>query len=643
MKGFNKYILLDNPCYLDYFYHHLKDKYIPITMNDYIKVALEAKEIQCIGIFDYLSLKELEESSRIAFVAADKLITELDKENRQNYKEIFGTDEIKLVSSTMNYLFKRFTIGTTRLLRGLEAIIKNRKVEEIAFMHDGKPYIMCGTKKERGFFYPDDITWNILMNWKCEQKPNLVFIKISKRSNRQIIKIKDPKIRYQNRVRKLKVVLSPFKEKLSKAKKKKQLYAPDKKTLLFLSPLYDLGAALESEKLLKLYNIITWHPDDNSEPSDLNDLSGNVSYFGYQLNFEAKEFNEDLFFDNFNYKKTVIPLIRQYYERKSHDMFKYWNQAHELHHKHKIDMVFWNNSPHRYPAGIVKEFFRLNHIPICGMQHGGMNGSNNLAESIFETDLYHCDYYFSYGFQVDDLDTNTISGEKTHPHIIPIGSSVIKQFSKDYEKSLSRKDKKKVDILFPIALARGEFFFENEVTHTRLFSIQKKIINVMAQHSNKTIILKFPVGSYFRHPLGLYIALTYPGKFIIIDHVSFTESLKNLEADTIVLEELSTPLNEALATNSNIIAYNDPNWYGLTKRAYNLLKKRVIVCNDEELFTQKIQDCLEGRIEKKDIQNKEYFKKYCFFDDPTTKMEKAIIFIVESRAHLKQRVEVHGN
>ena len=473
------------------------------------------------------------------------------------------------------------------------------------------------------------------MNWRCEQKPHLTFITAPRRKFKEfMIEKRDLRVWYLDKVRKLRASLFPYKQRLLKLKREKQVYASDKKRLLFLAPLYDLDSVVDSARLRKLYNIIVWSADDISMPLNVNDSSGAASYPGCRLKFEARDFNENLFFDNLNYKKMVIPMIRQFYERKLPDIFRYWKQAEALHKNYKIDMLLWGNSPHRYPSGIVKEFFRLNRIPVCGMQYGGMSGSCNLAENIFETNLNFCDYYLSYGFQNNDIEDIPGGMTRSKPCIISVGSTAINRFFIVYKKPLNGKSKKRVDILFPASVIQNDLFYANEIINYRLFAIQKRIIDLMEKYKKK-IIIKFPVGSYANNPLGIYIRRTYPGKFIIIDHMSLTETLIKYKVDTVVLEERSTPLNEVVVTGSNIILYDNPDWYGLTNQAYQMLSKRAVVCNDEESFLKKLKQCLDGNIEKKDTDNREFIKRYCTYKgEPVSNIENAIISLIDDKKKL---------
>ena len=332
----------------------------------------------------------------------------------------------------------------------------------------------------------------------------------------------------------------------------------------------------------------------------------------FRFSFKAKGFDGREFLAGIEFKKFMIPLIERFYDDKILDIFEYWKQVEVLHQAYNIDMLFWANPPHRYPAGITKEYFRVHKVPICGMQHGGFYGSSNLGRTI-KIDFNNCDYYFSYGFSKEDLEDDTQFLGKTQ--IIPVGSTVIKECFDKLKISSKDKTKEKVDILFPVALANDHIFFESELTNPKLFHLQKEIVDILAVFNGKKIILKFPVGKYMLHPLRPFIEDKYPGRFIIIDNVSFTESLNRYNPLVVLLEESSTPLNEAVVSGANIIVYNSAQWHALTNSASGLLRRRAVICNDVGSVAENLNDYMSKRMPQQftDISNKEFIEKYCIY------------------------------
>lgn len=627
-----KYILLDNVDFITYYLRYLKSKYIPIALNLRVKALLESRGIEHIDLFDNLSFGEVKGLTRQSFAFASGLLKEVDKNNRQNYFKLFGISEINLTATTIKYLFTRFVIGTAWFLKSLERILEKYRVEELAYLHNGVPLNICGTRKERGFLYPDNIIWEILDKWQHKLKPKTVLIKgrkgALKYNNRNI----DLKNRLSVLISKTRIFLHPWKKAILRLGAKEQAYSEGKKSLLLLGPLYDLTIGINN--LSKSYNIIRWDSDGDYLPREIKEILVTASGPLPELNFCADGFNNDMFFGELNLKEISLNLIRRVYAEKLSDMLRYWQQARAIHEKYNIDLVLWNNPPHRYPDGVVKEFFQLKNIAIFGMQHGGLNGSNDIGETFSDLELNSCDYYFSYGFEEDDLrlEKDRFSCRK----VLPVGSLKLKNFSDTYLRN-SKKGKKKIDILFPIAIIIDELFFTSEVNNPRLFELQKKIIELLAKHKDKKILLKFPVGGLAQSALGVYVENKYPGVFMMIDHISLTKCLEEYEPNTIIIEEQSTPLNETVLTKSNIIVYNNLEWYSLTDEAFRLLSKRAIICNGESEFLNKIEDCLKGHIQKKDISSTGFAEKYCIYKGSVMEnLEKAMINMLGNRRKSKE-------
>ncbi len=628
----DKYVLLDNSNYLDYYLTYLKDSHIPIVLRDQTRSILDSQGISSIGIFNFVDSIAMKDAIKKALDASNNLLSVIDRDNKHKYMEMFGTNEIRLFQASAGFLFKRFAIATFKFIAGLEGIVRNNDVSELVYLHDGKPMIICGTFKERGFFFSDDITWNILGNWHSANKPALKRITV-KRGSVMILSMRQKGHILRKHIMALKVFLSPLKKALFNSIRKKPIIYKNKKNLLFLYPFYDFSLLLDSGALNDKFNILTWDPDEskylfNSEE----ETSSSSTILAEKLNFSANSFNSSIFADALNIKDLFIPLLKSFYEKKIKDMLYYWKQAKAIHQRNKIDMVSWGNSPHRYPAGMVREYFRINKVPVCGMQHGGLNGSNHIGRLLFETEYNQCDIYFSYGFSETDLKEEAYSyGVSIFSKVKPVGSLRIKRLRDEFKKNCASSRRQEVDILLPVTVINNEFYWGFEENAPRLFEFQKRIIDSLAGFSDKKIIIKFPLGNCLDNPLGFYIEHKYPKKFQVIDNISFSDCLYKFKADTIIIERQSTPLNEAIVTESNIIVYNDKDWCGLTDKARRLLSKRAIVCDDEEGFFFTINDCLEGRVEKKDIHNREFIENYCIYTgNPQDNIEKTIVSLLNA-------------
>ena len=621
--GEKAHILIDSSHCLEYFISELKDKYMPITIDTYAESLLESRGIETIGILDYLSDAEVRAITSPASSLVDVFVARIDENNRELYGQIFGREDVNLVYASMNY-FKRVVIATFRFLKGLEAIIEKRNITHLTYLHDGST-VLCGTPNI--FFFPDDIAWRIMQHWDYGGKPQLSFMRAPQREMRAKTQYQESQVGYRELIRMLKAPLRRVKN-LIRNSPCLYGYSPHKKNLLLMSPLYDLSFLMSSAKANREYNIIDWDVDRTLTPNLPGRLPGRHPGRPFVLSRDSNRVesmpwvelveqfdlrvcrckNSDLV-NNFQFASFVMPLVKQFLEATLPDIYRYWKAAENLHHAIKIDVLFWGNPPIRYPGGIVKEFFRLNEVPIVGMQHGGMYGSNHLESTVFDSDFAQCNYWFSYGFDKDSM--SAVYPDNKLPEIIPVGSTRISYLAKQYESARSAKPQ--VKILYPVAATKDNFFYVYETADPRLLHFQKQIIDTLALFNGYRIILKFPVGTYAKHCLRPYVEGSYPDKFQIVDDLSFTECLKRYDVDTILIEQQGTPLNEAVITTSKIIVYNDATFLSLTKEAASALSERAMICNTREEFLSRIVDCVHNRLPPKDLENREYLEKYCIY------------------------------
>lgn len=620
------YILIDSSYYVKYFISELQDQYIPIALDTYVQSLLQSKGIETVGILDYLSDVEIKAITSAASSLVDDFIARIDENNRELYGQLFGREDVKLVYTSMNYLFKRFVIATFKFLKGLEAIVDKRNITQLAYLHDGSAVLLCGNRDQNAFFFPDDISWKIVQHWNNNRRFQLSFIKAPARDMARM-QYQDARVARRDLVRKLKAPLGRVKGFIEHLSQYSYLYgySPHKKNLLFLLPLYDLSFVLFSAKIRREYNIINWVVDRRLTPKFLRrrprcpfvlskDSSRAESLPWVELveRFDlhvGRCKNSDLVSD-FQFTPFAIPLVKQFLEAKLPDIYRCWKAAENLHNAMRIDVLFWGNPPHRYPGGIVKEFFRLNEVPIVGMQHGGIYGSNDMGSTIFDLDFDQCNYYLSYGFCKNTI--SRIYPDNKLPEIIPVGSTRIYDLANGY--MLKKSAESQVKILWPIALMSDNFFYEFEhADPIGLFRFQRQIIDTLALFNEHRIVLKFPSGTYAQHCLRPYIESSYPDKFWIVDNISFTSCLRKYDIDTILIELQSTPLNEAMITNSRIIVHNDKTFISLTEDATDALSKRAIICNTREEFLERIIDCIHNRLPQKDLNNREYLEKYCIY------------------------------
>ncbi len=620
-----KYLLIDNPDYLDYFVSRLKDSFIPIAANFYIDSYLKAKGIPCIWILEGLSGEDTDSAVKEASLLTTEAIAWFDANNRAVYRHILGREDIDLVYASMNSLFKRFVIGCFKLMAGLKAQVEKNRIEGLYYLHGAGVRELCSNRMENTFFFPDNAVWLMLEHWHSPAKPRISLIKPDLAAGNGYGKVKGL----------LKKLLLGLKRRLSGRDGLSLPYSFLKKNLLILSPLYDLEFILSSRQMQEKYNIILWNPDEEPRPKFLKGQPLSAFFLNNRsgkLASQAGAFLAGFNFDNPVFKREnsigidlhsfLTPFVKRFFEKKLSRILYYWQAASELHRTTGIGLMLWANPPHRFPPGMVKEFFLLNKVPVFGSQHGGAYASNYQCDALFDLDLNHCDYYFSYGFNRDMI-ARLYPGRKRIPSVVPVGSVVLKRFSEKYHAAEFKKEKAKV--IYPLGTVRDNIFMAYEYSLPYLSRLQQEVLDVLAGFKQELIILKFLPGTYSNHYLRPFIEKKYPGVFRIIDDVNFQECLRHYEAEIIIIDQQTTPLYEALITSSSLIVYNDPRFTGLTEEARPLLEKRAIVCDDIAGFLKEIRESLKNNTGPKDLKNREFLEKYCLYKgDPMKNIINAI-------------------
>ena len=128
-------------------------------------------------------------------------------------------------------------------------------------------------------------------------------------------------------------------------------------------------------------------------------------------------------------------------------------------------------------------------------------------------------------------------------------------------------------------------------------------------------MLKFPPGNFRDHAIKFYI---YGLKHSFITRSEpFSNVLKDYSAEYILIDVVSTPLDQSLLYNSNLLVYDIP-CAPLTEDAFKLLSKRAVVTKERDVFLGYIDAIFNGTFPGREIYNNEYLLKYakqpCFRD-----------------------------
>lgn len=647
-----EYILINRMKHADYFMCNLKDTFVPIVFDNYVESYLISKGVKVVGILKYITDKQRKQLILESYHLADNFIAKIDEHNKLLYKEIFGTERIDFFYATIGFFFRAFMANCFSFLKGLESIVKNELVQSICYLHDDHQDFICGNRQEKAFSFPGDIYARIIECWDYPQKPILKKVEITPGAF-SLMESEENVLEEDCDTNTLKKKVIALKQKIRKETISFvfENYNKRKKTLLLLYSPYDLefilnpglASLINTSRIRFQYNVISWDIDNSILPDFIKGFPiqefqefFNDTEKSRKLNYEEmiKSFNFDNVTNiynssvNLNFSYFTAPLIENFLKRKINNIIEYWRVINSLHNIIRIDALLWGNSPVRYPSGIVVEFCRRNGIPVLGMQHGGVYGSNiQVGDELFHSDFKHCDYYLSYGFNENSF-AEYYHRLNKFPKVIPVGSTKIVYFLKMYSRSC-RLLRPKIKILYTVNLTEADFFTQGISTIHNLFNFQREIIKVLTLFSKFKIVIQFYPGTYRTHELMPYIKSFAHNNFIVENKTTFKECLKKYDVETILIEQQSTPLNEAVGTKANIILYNDENFSPLTKEAYEALTKRAIICDTKERFFKCIRDCLNNKIEQRDLEDRAFLEKYSVYKgEPEKNITKEIASIL---------------
>ena len=285
------------------------------------------------------------------------------------------------------------------------------------------------------------------------------------------------------------------------------------------------------------------------------------------------------------------------------------------------DCCFWGNSPAIGPKCLLNEYFLRKGAPVFAAQHGGNYAVQNLHFVHFTTDFSRCNYYFSYGFDKDDL-REAYPDRKFKCEIIPAGSYREHEKRKKELSSPGRK-KEKVDVLFPPA---NSFSIFQECRHNsaRLAGVQREITDVLDSLEGMKVYVKPQGGS---NPSNFALCEKLKTlKRAKISCLKLSDFYDKYDVSILVTEFPSSPLYESLGRDTEIFLMLDP-IYPFFPKPFELLKKRVHIFNSAAELRALLNSYSAGTLPK--LRNDEYYKKYMLPDGvPAEKVLSAVSRII---------------
>ncbi len=616
-----RFILIENSAQLSIFLKKYRSEFTPIIYDVYCQALLEKEAVDFITINHELSYSEILGIYREAWEIGEILVDELDKMNEDVFHEIFGFHEIKLFRTTAKYLLTYCLLSNLfHCAVGLSRILgKNRPCSIYYFPFD----------LEGAVFSSSNIT-----DYFCPRRIVPAILDFFKSDGVQCVELNEgPNAEYLHSVRRVVVdVKFGLKDLLRRI-----LFAdfllptvkevPAEKNILVISCGHHLRPVMKSlaaktrlhervmgevfyvvagdwdSGVLKLKDVLTIKNDQSKRELD-----------GSMLRFDVSKLTEKVSIHSsldtplrLNLLQFVGVITEKFLQANIGTMVNVWDQIKSWDLRYQFAALLWD-SPTVVDVrkSVISEFFSVVKKPRIGVQHGGAYGCKHYGYAHFDSDFDNCEYFFSYGYTNADL-VREFNGRKTRSKILvpPKGRN----------RSLKSTEEvgERIKVLYVFPENNEVPFFQlarpNRIDEF-LFEFQKKIVTKLSQYKKEKVMLKFPPGNFNNHPLRVFIERLEHA--FIIDTVPFTDVLKKYSPEYILIDVISSPLEQSLPSQSQYLLYNNPCSL-LTEDAFDLLSKRAVLTSDEEEFLAYIDKIFNNSFPKKDVFNTEYMEKYGSF------------------------------
>lgn len=352
-------------------------------------------------------------------------------------------------------------------------------------------------------------------------------------------------------------------------------------TILYMQDLYDL----EFIKRLNQFRLITY------------------SHQGLNHKFAKSENKHiDINISNiFKEKDALLNLIIKNFLNNSRGYFQGLNNLKSLIKSNNINMALWGNPPIIGFKSLFYEYCKIENIKTVGMQHGGTYISQN-KQNEYSSDYARCSHYISYGFTKEDLNNNFKDYNNDKISVYPFGTT----------KTLNLKDnisKKKIDILFPVTNSIS--MLEGGLIRVKPDILHKDQINILNLLETKcknslTCIVK-PMKNTNIWQTSVFMKLQKM-KYVKVEfEKTLIDILSVVTPKCVIIEYNSTPLYEILELDVDIFLFNR-SMDNLTKKAEEMLNKRVYIVRDFEDFSILFEKYIQNYLPKK--RDDSFYKYY---------------------------------
>lgn len=543
-----------------------------------VKEFLSAKSIECIELSDLFSYEEISLLKKHCAMDTIGLLQKMDTKYEKEIFEFFGIENLKIFYTIFSYLGIHHALGYMFFVKAIDKIFVNYGPDKI-FIYDRRFDTLLETNTDMA----------LLCNIALADKPieiikhNSIFGHQYKILNVGVV---DFFIKSIFVLRKAFLKTKKLFKLISKKNNKK-----DKKTIFVYSELYDLDFLRDSK-----FDVL-----DERQLSDR-------QHDGIGGALRLPLLNSPASIDELLEKEYVELLCRN-----SKMLLDIANKTLAI--SSKIDLAVWGNPPIHAQKAICFGVLKSCGIPIVGAQHGSCYIDQYLPEH-FQSDFERCDYYFTYGFDVFDVE-RVYGCRSDIPKYLNYGST---------KKTVSCKIKQ-IDILFPITNSIS--VFDGGISRHpfgALCTAQNKILDWLEERGLDNDIYVKPMPHANTNNCCVLDSLSALKNIKILDYMGLTDFLTFYKTRIVIIEYPSTPLYDVIGLDTEIFLLLDP-IAPYEAVALEELEKRAHCYNDVDTLLIGVDRYLAGNLASK--RDDTFLNHYVYKVNARENILKAIENIIE--------------
>ena len=229
--------------------------------------------------------------------------------------------------------------------------------------------------------------------------------------------------------------------------------------------------------------------------------------------------------------------------------------------RHRVTQAVWGTSPAAAgPDTIVVEWLRRQGIRVFGLQHGGSYGDQPLDALHLLSDYLYCDEFLAYGAQPRDWEPVTPVG-LAPAAIVAVGS--LKESARRAKRRRSGSTTaSRVDILFPVSLAHdlatGVPLAKGDDMWVRQRAIIRHLEGLAARVVIKPLRRISHNPEYLERYFPAHVDLENLRHCAVDESCTYEEALDRYQPRLVILDWLSTTLQESLGHDVDIVQLVDP-------------------------------------------------------------------------------------